>query len=70
MRLELRDRRGVAEWREGYANVALVSGRPLRAPCIWGAAERLRPKLDHRCRLASDRAMRVGFEPRAQPLAM
>ena len=70
MRLELGDRRGVAEWLEGYANVALVSGRPFVRPASGVRRNAYGPKSDHRCRLASDRAMRVGFEPRAQALAM
>jgi predicted ATPase/class 3 adenylate cyclase/Tfp pilus assembly protein PilF len=42
IRLELGDRYGIAESLEGFADVALASARPLRAACIWGAAERLR----------------------------
>jgi predicted ATPase/class 3 adenylate cyclase len=42
IRLELGDRRGIVESLEGLANLALALARPLRAACVWGAAERLR----------------------------
>jgi len=42
IRLELGDRRGMADSLEGLANVSLAWTRPLRAARIWGAAERLR----------------------------
>jgi len=45
VRLELGHRQGIAESLDGFASVALALACPLRAACIWGAAERLRSEL-------------------------
>jgi hypothetical protein len=43
--------RGLGSSLQGFANLALASGRPLRAACMYGAAQRLRPDIGlHRLR--------------------
>jgi len=62
MRLELGDRRGIAQSLEGLANLAVALARPLRAACIWGAAERLRADIG----LAIALAERPRYQSRVQ----
>ena len=66
IRLELGDRRGIAEALEAFANVAFALGRPLQSGLHLGrSGYACGQTSDYRCRLASGHATKVAFKLRA-----